>query len=289
MTEDKTVGIIGVGHVGFALARNLVNAGFQVYGFRRSHLEAFVSLGGVACESPGELARRSGVVFLCLPSVAAQEEVFGGPAGVLQSARSGQVFVECGSYPLDAKRSFAQRLAKAGAAMIECEISGTPRNIESGTATLLLAGDAKIIESRKAHLEAISPIAFNMGEFGAALAMKTIMNALLAIQNLASAEAMLTGTRAGLDAALIMKVVNASPVRSDVFERKARIMASRQFQPTSGPFETFAKYLDLAEKLAESVGLRPPLLRAALPVYRAALESGRARDDTAAVIDFIGN
>ena len=118
--------------------------------------------------------------------------------------------------------------------------------------------------------------------------MKTLLNALLAIQTLASAEAMLTGMRAGLDAELIMKVVNASAVRSDVFERKSRIMASRQFQPTSGAFETFAKYLDLAEELAARVGLRPPLLGAALPLYRAALESGRERDDTAAVIDFIG-
>ena len=53
MNEDKTVGIIGVGHVGFALARNLVNAGFQVFGFRRSHLEAFVSIGEKPAESVG--------------------------------------------------------------------------------------------------------------------------------------------------------------------------------------------------------------------------------------------
>ena len=93
----ETVGFIGVGKIGMPISENLIKSGRRVVGYRRSSLADFEKLGGIAANSPAEVGAQADVIFSCLPSDEALEEVVHGPQGLLHSARPGQIVVEFGS------------------------------------------------------------------------------------------------------------------------------------------------------------------------------------------------
>ena len=96
----QTIGFIGIGKIGLPICAHLLKSGYRVVGYRRSSLADFEKLGGVAAKSPEEVGAAADIVFLCLPSDEALEEVINGPHGVLKSARQGQIVVEFGSHPV---------------------------------------------------------------------------------------------------------------------------------------------------------------------------------------------
>src|SRR5499427_7543149 len=96
----NTVGLVGVGKIGLPIAENLIKSGYRVVGYRRSSLADFEKIGGVAARSPAEIGAETDIVFSCLPSSQALEEVVHGPHGLIKSARPGQIIVELGSHPV---------------------------------------------------------------------------------------------------------------------------------------------------------------------------------------------
>src|ERR1700738_4515155 len=95
----ETVGFVGVGKIGLPISENLIKSGYRVLGYRRSSLADFEKLGGIAARSPPESGAQADIVFSCLPSSEALDEVIQGPDGLLKSAQAGQVIVELGSHP----------------------------------------------------------------------------------------------------------------------------------------------------------------------------------------------
>src|SRR5712691_9453070 len=115
----ETIGFVGVGKIGLPIAENLIKSGYRVLGYRRSSLAAFEKAGGVPARSPAEIGAQADIVFSCLPSSQALEEVVQGPNGLLTSAHPGQIIVELGSHPVpDKERQLATLLAK-GAAFLD--------------------------------------------------------------------------------------------------------------------------------------------------------------------------
>ncbi|MGZ3289568.1 MAG: NAD(P)-binding domain-containing protein, partial [Xanthobacteraceae bacterium] len=100
----ETVGFVGVGKIGLPISENLIKSGYKVLGYRRSSLADFEKLGGIAARSPAEIGAQADIVFSCLPSSEALDEVMQGPHGLLKSARAGQVIVELGSHPVPEKQ-----------------------------------------------------------------------------------------------------------------------------------------------------------------------------------------
>ena len=98
-----TIGFIGVGKIGLPICDNLIKSGYRVVGFRRSSLADFEKLGGVPAKSAAEVGAAADVVFTCLPSDEALQEVVQGPHGLLDTARPGQIVVELGSHPVPVK------------------------------------------------------------------------------------------------------------------------------------------------------------------------------------------
>ena len=94
----ETVGVIGLGKIGLRIADNLIKSGYRVVGYRRHAMTEFASLGGKPADSPADVGAAADIVFSCLPSAQALDEVFQGPHGLVHSARPGQILVELGSY-----------------------------------------------------------------------------------------------------------------------------------------------------------------------------------------------
>src|SRR5437588_11093211 len=136
-----TIGLVGIGKIGLPIAENLIKSGYRVLGYRRSSLADFEKLGGVAARSAADVGAQAEIVFSCLPSTEALDDVIQGPNGLAKSARPGQIIVELGSHPVPAKERHVAALAAKGAAFLDGEVSGTPGMVAARKAVIYLAGD----------------------------------------------------------------------------------------------------------------------------------------------------
>ena len=282
-----TLGLIGIGQLGLPVARNLLQAGYAVSGYRRSVAPEFEAAGGRRLGTPGEVTRNSQILMLCLPDEAAQRSALDGDDGILANLKPGQVVIELGTYSREFKLEQAARLSERGARVLEAEVSGSPPMVSARKAALYVGGEATLLEECKPVLQAITENQFHLGPYGSAVSMKLIANYLLTIHTLAAAEAMNLGARAGFDPALVAKVIAQGAGNSTMFAIRAPMMAERKFSPAPGPFTTLAKYLDLGEEMAQSLGCASPLFDAAAPYFRRALSQGMGEQDISAVIALI--
>lgn len=286
-TPARVIGMIGIGQLGLPIAANLMEAGFEVIGYRRTDQQAFVAAGGRALASPAEVARQADVLLLCLPSEAALEQVLNGPDGVLGALKHGQPVIELATYRKAFKIEQAKRIEERGARVLEAEVSGSPPMVAQRKGSLYLGGCAALIEECKPVLDAITAKHFHIGEFGSAVAMKLIGNYLLAIHTLACAEAMNLGTRAGFDPHILAEVIKHGSGGSTMFTIRAPMMAARAFKPAPGPFCTLEKYLLMGGEMADELGVATPLFSTAAPYFFRALQTGMGEEDISAVIKLL--
>jgi 3-hydroxyisobutyrate dehydrogenase-like beta-hydroxyacid dehydrogenase len=122
----QTIGFIGVGNIGMAICKHLIDAGHKVLGYRRSSLAEFEKIGGVAATSPADVGIQADIVFSCLPGGDSLDDVVTGPNGLLKCARKGQIVAELGSHPIAVKERNAARFAEKGVTFVDGEVSGTP-------------------------------------------------------------------------------------------------------------------------------------------------------------------
>lgn len=288
MTDKlPTLGLIGLGQLGLPVARNLIQAGFPVLGYRRSSLQAFTEAGGRAMGSAGEVTRQCDILLMCLPDEAAQLAALDGSEGVLAHLKPRQIVIELGTYSRVFKRAQAERLCQRGARVLEAEVSGSPPMVSARKAALYLGGPVDVLQDCQRLLQAITEYQFHLGDYGSAVSMKLIANYLLTIHTLAAAEAMNLGTRAGFDPALVARVIAQGAGGSTMFSVRAPLMAERKFTPAPGPFTTLAKYLDLGEQMARDLHSAAPLFTAAAPYFRRAMDEGLAQEDISAVIKLL--
>jgi 3-hydroxyisobutyrate dehydrogenase len=283
-TTKQRVGLIGVGLMGLPIAVNLIKAGYEVVGYRRSDLREFVEAGGIAAESPQDVVRAADVVLECLPSAEAFAEVVSGPNGIVHAVRPGQIVVNLSTSPLPVKLAQAEALAAHGAKMIEGEVSGLPSMIAAKKGVVYLAGDAQAVESIRPVVAAFADRSFHVGSFGCALKLKLIANHLVTVHAMAAGEAMALAAKSGLDPHLVAKVVSAGAGGSVQFEARAPMMAARRFEPVQGPFNTLAHYFPLMRDMARQANAITPLLDTAVRYFEHGIHvQGMGQQDIARI------
>jgi 3-hydroxyisobutyrate dehydrogenase len=203
----ETVGFVGVGKIGLPISENLIKSGYRVLGYRRSPLVEFQKIGGIPARSPAEVGAQADIVFSCLPSSEALDEVVQGPQGLAASARPGQVVIELGSHPVPDKERQIAPLAAKGAAFLDGEVSGTPGMVAARKAVIYLAGDAEAARKAERVVGGFADSCLYFGKFGAASRVKLVNNLLVAINIAATAEAMALGLKAGVDVDLMIKAI----------------------------------------------------------------------------------
>ena len=284
----ETVGLVGVGKIGQPIAENLIKSGYRVLGYRRSSLAEFEKIGGTPARSPAEIGAQADIVFSCLPSSQALEEVVNGAGGLVKSARAGQIVVELGSHPVAEKERHVAPLAAKGATFLDGEVSGTPGMVSARKAVIYLAGDKEACAKAERVVHGFADSCLYFGPFGAASRVKLVNNLLVAIHIAATAVAMALGLKAGVDVDLMIKAIATGSGGSTQFGIRAPWMAQRRFLPAQGTAPTLQHYFDMIGDFADSVGVGTPMLDRAVELYDKFMEMGFGEKDVAAMVDVIG-
>jgi 3-hydroxyisobutyrate dehydrogenase-like beta-hydroxyacid dehydrogenase len=278
----QAVGIIGLGIMGGAIARNLVVKGWRVIGFDieaercAEARETGVEIAGNAAQ----VAERAEIVMLSLPNPAAVHSVVG---EIVAAKTAKRIVVELSTLALADKMAMRDALANAGRVALDCPLSGTGAQAQTGDLVVYASGDAEAIAKCQPKFADFSRKTANLGAFGNGSKMKYVANHLVAIHNVATAEAMVLGMKAGLDPQQIIEVISAGAGNSRVFELRAPLMAEKRYDPPTMRIATWKKDLDVIGAYAGDLGVPLPVFDATLPVYTAAKSMGYGGQDTGSV------
>jgi 3-hydroxyisobutyrate dehydrogenase/glyoxylate/succinic semialdehyde reductase len=282
MTE--TIGVIGLGIMGGAIARNLARAGHRVIGFDldAARVEALGDAGVTAAATASDLAAQAGIVLVCLPHVAALEAT----VATLTAAApyvAPPVVAELSTLPLDAKLAARDALADAGIALLDCPLSGTGAQAVTGDLSVFASGDEIAWERCADAFAGFARVCHYLGPFGNGTKMKLVANLLVAIHNVAAAEAVLLGLRAGLDPASLVAVAGSGAGASRMLEMRGPMMVKGKFTPATMKLDVWKKDMALIADFAARCGAATPLFAATAPLYEQACAAGLGESDTAAV------
>ena len=285
----ETIGFVGVGKIGMPIAENLIKSGYRVLGYRRSSMTEFEKIGGTPAHSPADIGAQSDIVFSCLPSTEALEEVIQGPQGLVRSARPGQVVVELGSHPIPLKKRQIAPLAAKGASFVDGEVSGTPGMVAQRKGVIYLAGDKDACEKAQRVIDGFADSCIYFGPFGAASQVKLLNNLLVAVNIATTAEVMAIGLKLGVDTKLMIKAIATGSGGTTQFGIRAPWMAERRFKPLQGPIPGLQHYIEMIGEFADSVGVATPLLDRTAELFDRFVAMGLSDCDGAAMIDVVSS
>lgn len=285
------VGVIGLGTMGGAIARHLIEARFSVSGYDVSaaRTRELSGHGGSASSSVARLVASAGIVITSLPSEQAFDDVIDQAARQLESAPGRFVLVETSTLPLEAKMAARKRLEPYGVAMLDCPLSGTGLQVRSKDIAVYVSGDDEQAKAQVAAvLDGFSRARYDVGAFGNGSKMKFVANLLVTVHNLAAAEAVLLADRAGLDLDLMLQAIGDGAGSSRMLQVRGPDMAHPDHaEQVAMRVETFEKDRRIIADFASSVGSPTPLFNASDPFYEAAMANGWGDRDTACIYEVL--
>jgi len=208
----RTVGFIGLGRMGLAMARRLMQQGFAVVGCDPASAarEGFAAAGGTIAGTPRQVADAAELVFACLPSAAVSQAV----AGEVQAGEAVRVYVECSTIGAQAMRALAASLAPR-VLVVDAPISGGPPGALAGTLATVISGHPEACSLARSALEALASNIVEAGpEPGQAQVFKLVNQGLTFAAYLLTAEAVAAGVKAGADPAALLRFLNAGTARN---------------------------------------------------------------------------
>ncbi|HEX4366445.1 MAG TPA: NAD(P)-dependent oxidoreductase [Rhodopila sp.] len=276
-----TVGMIGLGIMGGAISKNLLERGWSVFGtdIDPAKQASLTDAGGTACPDIASVCAAAPVILTSLPSPYALAAV----ARAIAATPAPRIVVETSTMALADKLAAHDVLAAAGHTALDCTLSGTGAQAANRDLVIYASGDTAAIAAQTPLFADFARAAHDIGTFGNGTRMKFVANLLVAIHNIAAAEAMLLANAAGLDPDLVVQLAGAGAGASRMFDMRAPMMAARTYTPATMRVSTWQKDMAIIGAFARDLDLTLPLFEASAPIYTAAMEAGLGDQDTAAV------
>jgi 3-hydroxyisobutyrate dehydrogenase-like beta-hydroxyacid dehydrogenase len=283
---DRTVGIIGLGIMGGAIARNLRERGWRVLGvdIAADRRGALAADGIEIAPDASHLARDVRIILTSLPSPKALQSV---AAELGSAAAPRRIVVELSTFTVDDKLAFAAAMEAANHVPLDCPLSGTGAQAAVRDLVVYASGDRAAADSCAALFADFAKKTAFLGAFGNGSRMKFVANLLVAIHNVASAEAMVLAMKSGLDPRDVVDVIAPGAGGSRIFDLRAPMMARDDYLPATMRVATWDKDMQVIGDFARSLGVQTPCFDASKPVYDEALRMGLGELDTAAVCKVI--
>ncbi len=276
------IGIVGLGIMGGAFAKNLAAGGWKVVGYdidagRNREAKA---AGAEIVHSVEALAETASDIITSLPT---PQAVLDTGEIIARARATGRTVVETSTLSLDDKMAFRAILERAGHTALDCPMSGTGAQAAVKDLVVLASGDSGAIRRLEPAFLGFARKVCELGPYGNGSKMKFIANHLVAIHNVAAAEAMVLAMKAGLDPAQVVEVIGSGAGTSRMFELRAPMMAANRYLPATMRSSTWKKDMTVIGEFASGLACPTPLFDLSASLYTAALAMGHGADDTAAV------
>ena len=285
--SDK-VGFVGLGIMGRPMARNLVQAGYDlvVYNRSRGKVEELVAEGAEAAESPRDTAENSDIVFTVLPGPPEIREVAAGENGLLVGAREGSLLVDMSTSSPILARELDQTAREQGIGMLDAPVSGGDVGAVEGTLSIMVGGEEEDFKRAKPLFEVMGKTIVHVGASGAGQTVKACNQIVVGIVIEAVSEALVLGEKAGVDPAKVIEVLSGGLAGTSVMDVKAEKFLSRVFEP-GGKVESHHKDLGIALEAGRELGIPLPVTAIIGQMFEALMAKGRSGWDHSSLLTLI--
>jgi L-threonate 2-dehydrogenase len=282
-TRKQSVGMIGLGIMGSAMSKNLVEKGFSVVGYDVAEpaVDRFAGMGGQVAGSVAEVAAEASILVTSLPSTDALRDVVAELKGAEHAER---ILAETSTFPLDAKNWARQELESAGTVMLDCPLSGSGSQALVRDVLVYGSGAKDAYDRCLPVFQGFSRAPHYLGPFGNGSKMKYVANLLVAIHTAAAGEAFAMARKVGLDPAQMFEVVADGAGGSRALQVRGEMLIADTYTPIrTMPLQLWRKDMQIIADFANSMVCPTPMFSAAVPLFNAAVASGYGDQDTAAV------
>ncbi|HYO82745.1 MAG TPA: NAD(P)-dependent oxidoreductase [Bryobacteraceae bacterium] len=280
------LGFLGLGIMGYPMARHLLEAGHEVALWSHTAAKAQQLAGtgkGTACATPAEVAAQSECLFLCVGDSAMSESVILGPGGVIEGAKPGTVVADASTVAPSASRRIAAALSAKGVQFLDAPCTGSKPGAEGGTLTFMVGGDSQVFDSVKPYFEAMGKRLYYCGGPGMGLHAKLTQNLILSNILQAFNEGLVLATKAGVDPELMLDILENSAAKSGLIAFKAPYVFRRDFS-TNFSVKWMHKDIGLMLESAGELDVPLPLTSLTQQMFRAAIASGYGEEDICATV-----
>ena len=274
---NTKVGLIGLGAMGGAMARRLMEKGFDlvIFDISRELVDTF-SKGASAAISPADVARKSAVVITSLPGTREVKKAALGEDGIIEGIQPGAVYINMSTSSPTATQTIAEAFGKKRAEVLGAPVNGGPSKALAGALSIMVGGKAEVLERCRPVLESLGEVRL-VGGVGAGETVKIVNNLLLGILVPATAEALVLGVKAGIDPDILVDAVENGVGDSHALRKhfKQHVLKG-DFREGLFSVDYIRKDLDLALELGED--LKVPLIFGGLAsqLYQSVRAKGRA-------------
>jgi 3-hydroxyisobutyrate dehydrogenase-like beta-hydroxyacid dehydrogenase len=284
-TSTPTIGVVGLGHMGGAMASRLLSAGYPVVGTQPHPADDLVAQGLRWLGSPREVAEHADVVITSIPDDDALDAVASGPDGILAGLARGTAWLEMSTVSPPASRELAARVRKRGATLLDTPVSGSVPQVQAGTLTIMVGGDENAYRRVEPVLRELGTPT-RIGPNGQGLVLKLAINISLAVQMLAFAEGLVLADRSGVDREVALQVMANSAIGSPMLKARAPLLLDL---PEDAWFTLglVQKDVELARDVARQLGVPLPTADRAATVLTLARTLGYEQRDLAALFQVL--
>jgi 3-hydroxyisobutyrate dehydrogenase/2-hydroxy-3-oxopropionate reductase len=280
------LGFLGLGLMGYPMARNLLRAGHEVALWSNTRDKArklAAEDNGRAFDTPRQVAENADFIFLCLGTTDMAREVILGKDGIIQGARPGTVVADASTISPSESRKIGQALAAKGVDFLDAPCTGSTPGATGGTLTFMIGGDQAVFEKARPFIEPMGKRLYYCGGPGMGLQAKLTQNLILCNLLMAFNEGMVLSTKGGIDPNLMLEILDNSAAKSGLISYKAPFVLNRDF---SANFSTKWMHKDIGLMLDAGKELEVPLLLTSLTqqLFQTAIAAGHANEDMCSTI-----
>jgi 2-hydroxy-3-oxopropionate reductase len=288
MQDLPSLGLVGLGIMGRPMARNLMKAGYAltVHDVNRAAVEELAAEGAAAAASPRQVAEAVEVLVTMLPDSQDVRDVYLGPGGAFEALRPGWLAIDMSSISPSTSRDLAARAAEAGAEMLDAPVSGGDKGAIAGTLSIMVGGTEAAFERARPILAAMGKTIVHCGPAGAGQVVKVCNQVVVAVVIEAVSEALVLGTKAGVDPARIVEVLQGGLAATKVLELRNDKMLSGRFDP-GFRIRLHLKDLKNALELGREIGVAIPAAAQVEQFMRAMAATGRGEYDHSGLIALV--
>jgi 3-hydroxyisobutyrate dehydrogenase-like beta-hydroxyacid dehydrogenase len=281
------VGLIGLGLMGRPMGMNILQAGYALTVWNRtaSRADELVAAGAKLARSPEQAAAASDFLITMVSDPPALEEVLWGATGAIQALKRGSIYMDSSTVSPVLARKVAAACIERGVRFLDAPVTGGDWGARKGELVFMIGGDAQTLKEAEPIIGVMGKKWFHLGPNGAGQTIKLAMNAILALEVGALAEAIALVTGAGLQAEKLVEVMQSSMARSGVLDVKAPNLLKGEYAP-SFPLRLMHKDLSLALDLANQLGVPLPATAAVRETYSAVKGASQEDLDYSAVMKF---